>query len=463
MSSIANRHAALIDRVGEIRFPKDFIFGSATAAYQIEGAMALDGKGESIWDRFTRRPGVIVDGSNGDIACDHYHLYPRDIALMREMGLKAYRFSLSWPRLLPQGSGRLNQKGAEFYDRLIDALLAEDIEPFVTLYHWDLPQALQDKGGWYSRDTAMRFADYAAQAAGLLGDRVSKWTTLNEPWTFCWSGHALGEDAPGLADGVKGGVASSHHALLAHGLAVPMIRAEARGAEVGITLDLNVTEPATDRQDDIEAAARFDGAQNRWYLESIFRGVYPEDMLDLYGEKYLPRIEPEDLKAISAPIDFLGINNYRRSVIKAGSNLPPLNFQRVSPQGSDYTPLGWEIWPQAIEDILIEVNDKYKPACIYITENGMATKQETPDDKNRIEDFGRANYYVGYIGKVASAVEKGVPVKGYFAWTLMDNFEWALGYTAPFGLVHVDFETQERRLKLSGEIFGQIAREAPGR
>ena len=463
MSNTANRREDLIERAGEIRFPADFIFGSATAAYQIEGAATLDGKGESIWDRFTRKPGAIVDGTNADVTCDHYHLYPRDIALMKEMGLKAYRFSLSWPRLLPEGSGRINRKGVDFYDRLIDSLLEQDIEPFLTLYHWDLPQKLQALGGWYSRDTAHRFADYAAQAAALYGDRVKRWTTLNEPWTFCWWGHATGEDAPGLADGVKGGVAASHHALLAHGLAVPMIRSEARDAEVGITLDLNVTRPATDRQEDIDAAARFDGAQNRWYLQSIFTGTYPEDMLELYGERYLPRIESEDLRAIAAPIDFLGINNYRRSIIKAGKELPPLNFERVSPQGSQYTSLGWEIWPQAIEDILIEVNELYKPKCIFVTENGMATGQETPDAKGRIEDTGRAAYYVDYIAKVASAVSRGVPVKGYFAWTLMDNFEWALGYTAPFGLVHVDFTTQERRLKLSGEIYGRIAREAPGR
>lgn len=460
MSSIAEWREILLDRAGRIRFPQDFVFGSATSAYQIEGAHALDGKGESIWDRFTRRPGAIADGTTGDIACDHYHLFPRDIALMKEMGLKAYRFSLSWPRLLPSGSGRRNAAGADFYNRLIDALLEADIEPFLTLYHWDLPQALQDRGGWYNRDTAMRFADYAAEAAQLFGDRVSKWTTLNEPWTFCWWGHATGEDAPGLADGARGGVVSSHHALLAHGLAVPMIRSEAKGADVGITLDVNVTEPATDRDEDIEAARRFDGAQNRWYLEALFNGRYPEDMLDLYHPRLLPDIRPGDLEAISAPLDFLGINNYRRSVIKAGPDLPPLSYERVSPEGSDYSALGWEIWPQAIEDILVHVHETYKPARIYVTENGMATAPEVPDARGRIEDVDRASYYVGYIEKVASAVARGVPVKGYFAWTLTDNFEWALGYTAPFGLIHVDFKTQERRLKWSGEVYGRIAREA---
>lgn len=463
MSNTADRREELLHRASRIRFPRDFIFGSATAAYQIEGAIDADGKGESIWDRFTRQPGAIVDGSSGKVACDHYRLWRQDIALMQELGLQAYRFSLSWTRLQPKGSGKANAAGLAFYDRLIDGLLEAGIEPFLTLYHWDLPQALQVKGGWYSRDTAMRFADYAATAAAAFGDRVTKWTTLNEPWTFCWSGHAEGEDAPGLADGVKGGVSASHHALLAHGLAVPLIRAEAKGAEVGITLDLNVVEPATDRDEDREAATRFDGAQNRWYLDAIFKGEYPEDMLDLYGAKLLPRIESEDMTAISAPIDFLGINNYRRSVIKAGTSLPPLNFERVSPRGSDYTSLGWEIWPEAIEDILVQVHETYKPAKIYVTENGMATTQEVPDAKGRIEDIERVSYYVGYIEKVASAVAKGVPVKGYFAWTLMDNFEWALGYTAPFGLVHVDFKTQERRVKWSGEVYSRLAREAAER
>ena len=463
MSNTAERREELLHRASQIRFPRDFVFGSATAAYQIEGAIDADGKGESIWDRFTDRPGAIVDGSSGKIACDHYRLWRQDIALMQELGLQAYRFSLSWTRLQPKGSGKANPAGIAFYDRLIDGLLEAGIEPYLTLYHWDLPQALQVKGGWYSRDTALRFADYAATAAAAFGDRVTKWTTLNEPWTFCWSGHAEGEDAPGLSDGVKGGVSASHHALLAHGLAVPLIRAEAKGAEVGITLDLNVVEPATDRDEDREAATRFDGAQTRWYLDAIFKGAYPQDMLELYGPKLLPRIESEDMVAIAAPLDFLGINNYRRSVIKAGPSLPPLSFERVSPRGSDYTALGWEIWPDAIEDILVQVHETYKPAKIYVTENGMATRQEVPDAKGRIEDVERVSYYVGYIEKVASAVAKGVPVKGYFAWTLMDNFEWALGYTAPFGLVHVDFKTQERRVKWSGEVYSRLAREATER
>ncbi|MEZ5913111.1 MAG: GH1 family beta-glucosidase [Paracoccaceae bacterium] len=446
----------LEDRADALELPPGFVLGAATAAYQIEGAPREGGKGESIWDRFTATPGTIVDSSSGDQACNSYHLWRDDIALLSQMGLGAYRFSLSWPRLQPGGRGRLNPAGLAYYDRLVDALLAEGIAPYVTLYHWDLPAELQDLGGWYSRDTAARFADYAAQAAEALGDRVGHWTTLNEPWTFCWFGHALGEDAPGLTDGVRGGLTASHHALLAHGRAVPRLREVLPEAEVGIVLDLNLVSAASDLPEDMAAATRFEGVQNRWYLDALFHGAYPEDILELCAAD-LPEIRPGDLDIISQPLDYLGINVYRRSVIGAGEDLSPLDFARVNPVG-EYTATGWEIWPRCIRDALEFVYENYAPAKLLITENGMATPPEIPGEDGVVHDEDRARYIVDHLSEVAAAARAGVPVRGYFAWTLMDNFEWASGYTVPFGLAHVDFETQQRRLKYSGELFGRIAR-----
>ena len=454
-SNIDNTRKVLEARAGSLVFPKGFVFGAATSAYQIEGAPAADGKGESIWDRFCKVPGVITDATSGDIACDHYHRWGEDIAVLKAMGLGAYRFSFAWARLIPEGTGAVNQKGIAFYDRLIDDLLAAGIEPYATLYHWDLPQALQDRGGWYNRETAEHFAGYAAVATRAFGDRVKKWTTLNEPWTFCWSGHASGEDAPGLNDGTKGGVTASHHALLAHGLAVPVLRTEVPDAAVGIVFDLNVVEPATDDPRDVAAAKHFDGAQNRWFLDAVFKGSYPQDMLDLYGD-LLPPIHPQDNAIIAAPVDYLGVNIYRRSVMAEGTELAPLNFQRIQPEGT-YSEVNYEIWPRCIYDILHYVHENYAPKEIFISENGLATAPETVSADGHVWDDLRATYYVDHLEQVAKAASEGVPVKGYFAWTLTDNFEWAYGYTTPFGITHVDFETQVRTIKYSGEIYGRIA------
>ncbi|TGT88505.1 MULTISPECIES: GH1 family beta-glucosidase [unclassified Mesorhizobium] len=456
-SSIDNARRALEARASGLVFPRGFVFGAATAAYQIEGAPDADGKGESIWDRFCRIPGAIVDGSSGDVACDHYHRWKEDIAVLEALGLGAYRFSLAWTRLLPEGRGEVNTKGIAFYDRLIDDLLEAGIEPYATLYHWDLPQALQDRGGWYNRETAAAFADYAGLAARSFGDRVRKWTTLNEPWTFCWSGHATGEDAPGFRDGVKGGVAASHHALLAHGLAVPVIRAEVADAQVGIVFDLNVAEAASDEPRDVAATRRFDGAQNRWFLDAVFKGAYPEDMLALYGD-LLPPIHAQDNEIIAAPLDYLGINIYRRSVIAAGDELAPLSYRRVQPEGI-YSAVDYEIWPRCMYDILRYVNDGYAPPAIYISENGVATTPETVGKDGHVWDDLRATYYVDHLEQVAKAAAEGVPVRGYFAWTLTDNFEWAYGYTTPFGITHVDFATQQRHIKYSGDVYAMIARQ----
>ena len=455
-SAIDRERQILNDKAASLRLPKNFILGAATAAYQIEGAPTAGSKSESIWDRFCRQPGVIIDKSSGDVACDHYHRWPEDIALMRQLKLDAYRFSLAWTRIQPSGSGPASAEGIAFYDRLIDGLLAAGITPFVTLYHWDLPQALQDKGGWYNRDTAQRLADYADIATRAFGDRVKNWATLNEPWTFCWSGHATGEDAPGLADGVRGGVTASHHALLGHGLSVPIIRRNVPDAKVSVVLDLNVAEAASTAPEDVAAASRFDGAQNRWYLDAVFRGTYPEDMLELFGS-YLPERGPDDGQIIAAPLDCLGINLYRRSVIADGGELPPLSYRRVSPPG-DYSAVGYEIYPQCIYDILHYVQRNYTPKEVFISENGLALANEVVTEAGEILDVKRAHYYVDHIAQLARAASEGVPVTGYFAWTLMDNFEWAYGYTTPFGLIHVDFETQARRVKLSGRIYAKIAK-----
>ncbi|MGJ4854475.1 GH1 family beta-glucosidase [Labrys sp. La1] len=457
-SSIANDRQALETRARSLVFPKGFVFGAATAAYQIEGAHDLDGKSESIWDRFCRKPGVIVDASSGEVACDHYHLWRKDIAVMKQLGLDAYRFSVAWTRILPEGTGTPNTEGIAFYDRLIDGLLEAGIEPYLTLYHWDLPQLLQDRGGWYNRETSEHFAAYASVVARAFGDRVKHWTTLNEPWTFCWSGHATGEDAPGLHDGAKGGVAASHHALLGHGLAVPAVRAEASEASVGIVFDLNVVEPASADPRDAAAARRFDGAQNRWFLDAVFKGSYPEDMLALYGPM-LPEIRPGDNAVIAAAVDYLGVNIYRRSVIAEGSELAPLNYRRIQPEGV-YSAVDYEIWPRCIYDVLHYVHANYRPRRIFISENGVATAPETVTADGRIWDDQRALYYVNHLAEVARAAAEGVPVQGYFAWTLMDNFEWAYGYTTPFGITHVDLATQERRIKYSGEVYAQIADQA---
>jgi beta-glucosidase len=455
-SNNADRRAELHHRAGNLRLPQGFRLGTATAAYQIEGAPWAGGKGESIWDRFVRKPGVIVDASTGDVACDHFNRWQEDIRLMKALGVGAYRFSLAWTRIQPEGRGKANAAGLDFYRRLVDHLLADGIVPYVTLYHWDLPQALQDKGGWYNRETSSRLADYADIATRGLGDRVKYWTTLNEPWTFCWSGHATGEDAPGLADGVKGGICATHHALLGHGLSIPVIRANVPGVNASIVLDLNVAEPATGSAADEAAAHRFDGAQNRWYLDAVFKGHYPQDMVELFGA-LMPKVKGEDAAIIAAPIDSLGVNLYRRSVMAKGNELPPLNFQRARPPGQ-YSAVGYEIYPKCIYDILQYVHRNYAPKEMFISENGLALTNEVVTTDGHIWDDARALYYVDHLAELARAASEGVPVKAYFAWTLMDNFEWAYGYTAPFGLIHVDFATQRRRIKFSGEIYAEIAR-----
>ncbi|MDE0532896.1 MAG: GH1 family beta-glucosidase [Albidovulum sp.] len=448
----------LAKRANCIQLPAGFLIGTATAAYQIEGAVADDGRGESIWDRFSSQRGRIKGGDTARVACDHYNLFETDIEIMAQLGINAYRFSISWPRIFPDGRGAVNCRGIEFYQRLVDKLLRSGIEPFATLYHWDLPQSLQEQGGgWLRRGVADDFADYAYSVSRKLGD-VAHWSTINEPWTFGWWGYGFGTEAPGIDGGAKSALAAIHHALLGHGKAVEAVKSNNSRAEVGIVLDLNCVSPASDVKADFAAAKRFDGCQNRWFLEAIFNSRYPSDMLELFASDG-PPVREGDMARISAPLDFLGINCYRRSIIGEGSDFPPLNIRRASPEGR-VTAMGWEIWPQSISDILRRVDREYRPNALYITENGAAFEDRFESD-GRIIDLDRAEYIIEHLEQSLEAQSRGVNLKGYFAWTLLDNFEWTLGYSARFGLVRVDFGNDcARMLKSSGEYFRQIAMQA---
>ena len=401
-------------------WPADFLWGAATASYQIEGAWQEDGKGESIWDRFSHTPGKVKNGDTGDMACDHYHRWPQDIALMQELGLAAYRYSISWPRILPSGRGAVNEAGLDFYDKLTDGLLAAGIQPWVTLYHWDLPQALQDTGGWANRDTAAAYADYAEIVARRLGDRVTGWITHNEPWVVAFVGNLFGEHAPGLHD-LPTALRVTHHLLLGHGLAVPRIRAAVPGATVGITLNLNHAYPASDSPADQAAARRSDGISNRLFLDPLFHGQYPADIITELGAA-APPVESGDLEIIHTPLDFLGVNNYFRSVVKDAPDSAMLRTEMVKPEG-EYTTMGWEVYPDGLRTLLERLHRDYPMPAYYITENGAAFP-DTVEADGSIHDDRRRAYLQGYIAAAGQARAAGVPLKGYFVWSLLDNFEW---------------------------------------
>lgn len=439
----------------DLRLPAGFSLGTASAAYQIEGAVAEDGRGPSIWDQFVTVPGAIDGGDTGAVACDHYHRWAEDVALMRELGLNAYRFSIGWSRVIPEGRGPVNQQGLDFYRRLVDALLEAGITPFVTLNHFDLPQALQDDGGgWLRREVYHDFAAYTDVVTRALGDRVRHWTTFNEPWELAWQGYHTGEDAPGLRLGVDAALLASHHVYLSHGQAVQAIRANVPGAQAGIVLHLNHVEPATASAEDAAAARRWEGCQNRWYLDPLYRGGYPADMLELFGP-LAPEVRPGDMALIGQPLDYLGINMYRRSVIAAGADLPPLNIRRVRPPGT-YSDMGWEVYPQGLYDILTWVSRHYAPPAIYVTENGFASSDEVGPD-GRCRDEGRVAYLRAHLAQALRAHEEGVPLRGYFVWSTLDNFEWAYGYRMRFGVIHVDYSTQRRTIKDSGHWLKRTA------
>ncbi|MFL5732929.1 MAG: GH1 family beta-glucosidase [Chloroflexia bacterium] len=436
---------------GQLGFPADFVWGAATASYQIEGGAKEDGKGPSIWDTFSHTPGKVKNGDTGEVACDHYHRWRDDIALMREIGLDAYRFSVAWPRILPEGRGQVNQAGLDFYERLVDGLLAADIQPFVTLYHWDLPQALQDNGGWANRDTAHLFADYAEIVARRLGDRVPAWITHNEPWVMAFLGYLFGEHAPGLRDLDAAGRAT-HHLLLSHGLAVPRIREASPGAQVGITLSLSPAEPAGDSEADAQAAARADAFSNTLFLDPLGRGQYPS-LVESFADQVKLPVEEGDLGIISVPIDFVGVNYYRRSVVRDAPGTGPLNMENVRPSG-EYTTMDWEVYPEGLRILLERLKRDYSFPAYYVTENGAAFPDVVKD--GAVHDDRRRAYLEGHFAAAGQAIGNGVPLRGYFVWSLMDNFEWAYGYTQRFGIVHIDYNTQQRIPKDSAHWYRQF-------
>jgi beta-glucosidase len=418
-------------------FPSDFVWGAATASYQIEGAAHEDGRGESVWDRFCATPGKVRNSDTGDVACDFYHRYRDDVRLMKDLGLDAFRFSIAWPRVLPTGHGAVNDAGLDFYDRLVDELLANEIEPFATLFHWDTPQALEDAGGWPARATAEAFAEYAEVAAARLGDRVRHWITHNEPWVHAWIGHSWGMHAPGRTSEADA-VAAAHHMLLSHGWAVDAIRRASPDARVGITLNLAQAYPVSDTPEDEAAAWQVDGEGNRWFLDAIYRGAYPADLLER-NELVAPVVQDGDLEAISAPLDFLGVNNYFRFLVEAGADGPRM----AGNPDAVHTDMGWEVYPDGLHRLLVRVAQDYAPPAIYVTENGAAFGDVRVHD-GRVHDPERTSYLSSHIDAVARAVADGSPVKGYFVWSLLDNFEWAYGYSKRFGIVYIDYPTLER-------------------
>jgi beta-glucosidase len=423
-------------------FPDDFVWGAATSAYQIEGAVAEDGRGECIWDRFCATPGAILNGDTGTAACDSYRRHREDVRLAHELGLNAYRFSIAWPRVVPDGRGRVNQAGLDYYDRLVDDLLTAGIEPYPTLYHWDLPQTLEDRGGWPARATAEAFAAYVEVVVARLGDRVGHWLTQNEPWVIAWLGYGTGDHAPGRRSEADA-VAAAHHVLLSHGLALSVLRRDAPGAHVGLAIDLIPMHPRTDAPADLQAALAEDVVRNRWILDPLLRGEYPQEGLARFGP-HLPSTAVDDLSLISAPLDFLGVNYYRRNVVQAGAGV-------VSPEGREYTTMGWEVGPEFLHELLVRLRDEYDVPPLYVTENGAAFEDVLVD--GRVDDTHRIAYLDAHLDAVADALDDGVPVAGYFVWSLLDNFEWALGYTQRFGLVHVDRVTLERTPKASYEWY----------
>jgi beta-glucosidase len=428
-------------------FPPDFTWGAATAAYQVEGAVREDGRGESIWDRFSGVPGNVVDGHTGAIACDSYHQQSQDLPLIRDLGLDAFRFSISWPRILPDGSGSVNPAGLDYYDRLVDDLLAAGVDPYVTLYHWDLPQALEDRGGWPARDTVDAFTEYVEVVASRLGDRVGNWITQNEPWVISWLGYGLGVHAPGRAD-EKDALAAAHHVLLAHGRAAEVLRREAPAARVGVTIDLVPMYPLTYSDADLDAARRSDGFRNRWFLDPVLGRGYPRDMLEAYAS-ILPRMDDGDLETIAAPLDFLGVNYYTRNVVRAGTDSAVPTT--IETDGAEHTDMGWEVYPDGLTDLLARLHREYELPDLYITENGAAFVDDRRNGS--VSDPQRISYLDRHLAALGDSIAKGVPVRGYFLWSLLDNFEWALGYTKRFGIVYVDFDTLERVPKASYEWY----------
>jgi beta-glucosidase len=464
-------------------FPPDFLWGAATASYQIEGATDADGRGPSIWDTFAARPGATLNGDTGAVAADHYHRMPADVALMRELGLGAYRFSIAWPRVQPSRDGAVNAAGLGFYDRLVDELLAAGIKPAATLYHWDLPQWVQDAGGWPARDTAYRFAEYSRAVVAALGDRVHLWTTLNEPWCSAYLGYASGVHAPGLTDDAAA-LAAVHHLNLGHGLAGRIVREQASPeAQLSVTLNLHVVRAVSDRPEDLAAKARIDRIGNEVFLGPMLEGRYPEQVLaDTAAVSDWSFVQDGDLATIAVPLSVLGVNYYATNAVRTG--LPPVGDGSPGPDGhrsSAHSPwigadrvefvaqpgpttaMGWNIEPQGLVDLLLELHERYPDLPLMITENGAAFEDEVAPD-GQVHDQRRVDYLREHIAAVGRALAAGVDVRGYFLWSLMDNFEWAYGYDRRFGMVRIDYSTLERTVKDSGRWYqGLLAEHAAAR
>jgi beta-glucosidase len=436
-----------------------FVWGAGTAAFQIEGATQVDGRGESIWDRFASVAGNVVDGDTGEPACEHYYRWREDLDLMRDLGIQGYRFSVAWPRVQPDGRGPANSKGLDFYRRLAEGLLERGIKPLATLYHWDLPQALQEAGGWAERDVVERYAAYARLVLNGLDGLVTDWITHNEPWVTSFLGYALGSKAPGLRDW-RAAVRASHHALLAHGVVVREFREAGRAGQIGITLDLTVARPAGPSEADAAAALRFDGYHNRWFLDPLLRGAYPSDMLELYEDSVGPldMIRAGDLETMAQPLDFLGVNFYRPNLVAAGDS-PVLGVREVE-QDAERTAMGWPVVPEALTELLLRLKRDYGDLPLLITENGAAFQDRLEGDA--VDDERRLDYLKTHIVAVEQAREQGVDVRGYYVWSLLDNFEWEWGYDKRFGIVYVDYPTQRRIPKRSALWYRDLIAQRNG-
>lgn len=442
----------------EIEFPASFLWGASTAAFQIEGAWNEDGKGESIWDRFNHKPYAILNNSNADVACNHYHHMPQDVQLMQELGLQTYRFSISWPRILPQGRGLVNEKGLDFYDRLVDHLLAANIVPNATLYHWDLPQALQDLGGWPNRDVTDWYADYAQIMFNRLGDRVRLWSTFNEPWVVAALGYGQGVFAPGLADATQQ-YQTAHHLLLAHGKAVQIFRQGGYTGEIGIVLNTARHIPASDTEADRAACERVCNEELYFFTEALYRGQYPQALIEWVGP-HAPKIGPHDMGLIQQPIDFLGVNYYMTFKVSyaASGGLLKQSLKPIAQDDWTHSSTGFGFNPSGLTELLLIFKERYNNPAIHITENGVSLI-ETPDENGNLYDPLRIEYLQAHIQAVAKALAAGVDVRGYYVWSLMDNFEWASGYLPRFGLVHVDYETGKRSPKQSAHWFRDLIKQ----
>jgi beta-glucosidase len=436
-------------------FPAGFLWGAATSAYQIEGSPLADGAGVSNWHRFTRARGLVANDENGDVACDQYNRYRDDVALLRSLGLNAYRFSVSWSRVLPEGRGKVNEKGLDFYRRLVDALREAGIAPLVTLFHWDLPAALDDRGGWLNPDSADWFADYARVLYRALDGGVSKWVTLNEPWVVTDGGYLHGTLAPGHRS-LYEAPRAAHNLLRAHGSAVAAYRAEGKH-EIGLVVNLEPKYPASDGAADMAATARADAYMNRQFLDPVFLGRYPDEMAQIFGEAW-PAFDARDFDVIRTPIDFLGVNYYTRSVNRDDASEWPVGAGRVLQSRATHTETDWEVFPQGLTETLVSVKTRYEKVPLYVTENGAAFYDPPTADAGRVRDPLRVAYLRDHLRAAHEAIARGVDLRGYFSWSLLDNFEWSLGYAKRFGIVHVDYETQARTPKDSARFYAEVAR-----